>query len=100
MDEFDPAMWTTAQGVTLPIVEMTNSHLVNSYKHLNRQDKAFQRYRRGLTQMYCMVSGEMAEDCIEQDMREADDLDLQFTAKLECLWAEIKKRDLVNLALA
>lgn len=63
-------VWTTKAGQKIPIYQMTDSHLVNTIKMLERVAK--QSRDEALSSAYavsCMIQGEMASMSIDSDIR-------------------------------
>jgi len=90
--------WTTREGIKIPINKMTDSHLANSIKYLERYAIAYKE--KMIIKAYCFeatLNGEMAIDAIQSEihyMENCDDPIGMLPEKLENLYY-----DMHNLAI-
>lgn len=76
-DADKPGVWTTREGVEMWIRDMTDSHLTNSIRMLERNTK--RATEDAIANGYAMLGslqGEMAQYCVEQELASIEEFGL------------------------
>lgn len=83
-------IWVTREGKKIKVKDMTDSHLLNSIKYLDRRLESMK-----ITMPYPNFNGEMAQFCAEQDWDHFQNSEpSDYWPIYETLCKEISKRGL------
>lgn len=90
--------WTTKTGEKIFVKDLTDSHLINIIKLLNRISAApaFLKYTSELFKIHIILSGEHSRDVVLLDLdREIENPVLYIAPEYKYLFDEANKRNLV-----
>jgi len=62
-------IWTTRDGREIPVTEMTDSHLVNTYKWLKRQRDTATKYASFIQTFFGLTPGTVAADMVDDEVK-------------------------------
>jgi hypothetical protein len=68
-DAMRPRVWTTREGVEIYIKDMTDKHLINSLRMLERNTEAGRQKAIAMGELFLTtLQGDMAQYTVEQDL--------------------------------
>lgn len=87
--------WTTKDGKKIRFKDLTNTHLINIYKMIARQHA---RCIDNAWRLSSMLTGDIALDCIEQDIENLEEMDDYEYVEAACpeITREIETRELLE----
>lgn len=90
----DMMKWRTKEGITLDIKDMTNDHLLNAQKYMQRRVKALSEESVACASM--CFQGEFAQYYQEQDLDRLAEEEMDAINIVRSFDVEIKARGLTN----
>ncbi len=90
------ATWVQRDGAEILVKDMSSSHIKNTIRLLERYISALEEERNAAWAISCMVTGEMASLCIDNDIDDLEDYIFDVYRKIKMFEDELNQRKCVQ----